>query len=163
MPVQIQSIAALTEALAQSSGELWIYLITATHASLGTPLRLACPATASVVSQGRTFTATRFDIVITAESFETAPRAELVIDAVDGTLLQTLQVLDPSPLVDIELITASEPNIIQAAQRGLEFARLSVEGVRSMSIELSSESVFSAPFPGVRMTRDRVPGIFTDL
>lgn len=163
MPVQLQSIAAIVEALAQSSGELWIYLVTAFHPSLSSPLRLACPATSNVVSNGNTFIATRFDIVISAESFESPAKAEITIEAVDGALLAALRVLDPSPTIDIEIVTASEPNVIQAAQRDLEIAGLNVEGVRSMTIELSSESIFSAPFPGIRMTRDRVPGIFTDL
>lgn len=163
MPSQFQSFQALLEAHKLSSGELWIALVTISHASLAAPLRFANPARAPFVSQGQTYQPSRFDLVLSADAFDQPVRAEITIEAVDGTLLEALQVLDPSPTVDLRVVTESEPDIVQASQDGLEFSRLSVEGVQSMFIELSSESLVGATFPGRRMTRDRVPGIFTDV
>jgi hypothetical protein len=163
MPSQIQSLSALQDALKLSSGEPWLALLTISHASLAQTLRFASPSRVAIVSNGQTYLPSRFDVVLSSESFEQPVRAEITIEAVDGTLLAELQVLDPSPTVDIRVVTESEPDIVQVSQLGLLFSRLSVEGVQSMFFELTSESILGQTFPSRKMTRDRVPGIFTDI
>lgn len=163
MPGQFQSLQALLEAHKLSSGELWPALVTISHASLAQPLRFANPARVPFVSNGETYQPSRFDLILSADSFEQPVRAEITIEAVDGVLLAALQVLDPSPIVDVRVVTESEPDIVQVSQLGLSLTRLSVEGVRAMFFELASDSILGQTFPSRKMTRDRVPGIFTDV
>jgi hypothetical protein len=163
MPSQFQSLQALIEAHRLSSGELWLALLTISHPSLAEPLRFANPSREPFVSEGETYQPSRFDLVLSSESFAAPLRAEITIEAVDGTLLAALQTLDPSPTVDIRVVTESEPDIVQVSQLGLLLARVSVEGVQSMLFELTTEAILGSTFPSKKMTRDRVPGIFTDL
>lgn len=163
MPSQFQSLNALIEAHKLSSGELWIALVTISHASLAQTLRFANPSRVAFISNGQTYQPARFDLTLSTDAFEQPVRAEITIEAVDGVLLAALQALDPSPTVDIRVVTESEPDIVQVSQLGLLLSRLSVEGVKAMFFELASDSILGQTFPSRKMTRDRVPGIFTDV
>lgn len=163
MPSQFQSLSALIEAHRLSSGELWLALLSIEHPDMPTPLRLANPSRTVFASNGLDYQPSRFDLILSSEAFDQPIKASITIEAVDGVLLSSLQALDPSPTVDIRVVAESEPDIVHVRQSELIFSSLSVEGIRSMFFELSSEAIFGNVFPSKRMTRDRVPGIFTDV
>lgn len=160
----LASLLALQEAQKLSSGLAWLYLITIEHELMPMPLRLASPSLESVLSQGFIFLPSRFDVELPTESFEQLGRARLVLDGVDGVLLDALQQLPSTPTIKIQVVLETQLDTVQAQVQDLEIeGAVRVEGASRLSADLVSSRFSLLPFPGINMDRTRVPGIFTDV
>lgn len=157
------SFQALAAAQARSTGVMFQCLLTIEHPDMATPLRFVSPGKNNVNSLGRLFTAAYFDFVGGSERFDEIDTAMLTLNGIDGTVLALLQTLDPSPSLSVEIIIDSEPDEIQYRKDGFEITNVVQDGVAALMVELSAARIETLPFPGVAMTRTRVPGIFTDL
>src|SRR5262245_29577916 len=140
------SLSALQEVLKRSSGETWLFLIEFSHPSMPTPLRFVQGSHVPVTSNGNVYTPTRFEIKLGNQDVETASRAQLIIQAVDQTLIQTLQALDPSPTIDLYCVMASAPNTIQEQQTGMQITFFDVIGMSAIQVELSGTNKLDESF-----------------
>jgi len=156
------SLSALQEVLKRSSSEPWLFFVEITHPTASSPLRFVQGSHTSVVSNGNTYLPTRFDIKLGVQDIESASRAQLAISAVDQTLLQTLQALDPSPTINFYCALASSPNTIQYQLLNMTIAYFDLVGLIAIQAELTGTNKLDETFPGMAMDRANVPGIFTD-
>ena len=157
------SLSALVENLALTTGVAWYTLVTVQHADLAQPLRLVSPSATSIVSNGNTFLPAAFDAEFGSVGSDEPVQANIRISSVDGTVLDALQGLDPSPTLDIEAVIETELDDVQAGVYGLVIDSLTQEGIESLTLALSSEVLDQMPFPGILMTRDKLRALFTDL
>lgn len=157
------SLSALLESQALSAGDEWIVLATVDHTTFSAPLRLASPRRQALVSNGHTFTPTKFDVVFSSDAVDESSRASVQIDGVNGAILTALQGLFPRPVVTFELVLQSEPNTVIYTARQLEIANMVQDGITSLSFDLELPRSLALPFPGINMDRRRVAGMFTDL
>lgn len=159
----MMSLNALLDSQARSAGDEWIVLATVTHPTFSSPLRLASPRLQPLISNGLTFSPTRFDVVFPTEQMEEIQRSSVVYDGINGTILAALQGRkNPRPVITMELVLQSDPDEILFTAQGLEISSLQQDGVTRTIVELEGSKILYLPFPGINMDRTRMPGMFTD-
>lgn len=151
------SPAALTSLHAQETGEVWLVLLTISHSTLGTPIRVV-NNTEDIVSRTMLFQAFPFDIVLPGEDPDQPPKATLRFDNVDRTAIATIRSVTSPPTVTLEVVLASQPNTVE-----ISFPNLTLRNVRyDASViegDLLFESLYSEPIT-LPMTPSRFPGLF---
>lgn len=119
-----------------------------------------CNDSANITSGGNTFTAYPFEIELPGDG-ENAPIARLRIGNVSRQIWEAIDAATGQITVKIELVLASAPNTIEKSFDGLELRNvvcnaLTVEG------DLTTASFTSEPYPHMRATPSRLPGLFFD-
>jgi hypothetical protein len=151
------SSLALEAAHAQQTGEVWLVLLTMTHASLTAPIRVV-NNNEDITSRGNVFQAFPFDIELPGEDPDSPSRARLRIDNVDRTVVNSIRSIDTPPQVMLEVILASQPGTVEVAFSGLTLREVDYDA-SSVSGDLVFESIFSEPISAT-MTPSRFPGLF---
>lgn len=151
------SSVALASIHAQETGEVWLVLVTISHSTLATPIRVVAN-NEDITSRGNLFQAFPFDIVLPGQDADGPPRATLRFDNVDRTAVNAIRGLTSAPDVLLEVVLASNPDLVEISFPGLSlrnvrFDALQVEG------ELFFESIFNEPVT-LTMTPSRFPGLF---
>lgn len=132
-------------------------LLTISHSSLATPLRFV-NNNENIVSRGNTYTAFPFEIDLPNDDPDQPPKAQLRIDNVDRSIVQTIRTITSPPTVTIEVILASAPNTVEVS-----FTNLTLRNVSYDESEVTGELVFDAIYTepvSVTMTPSRFPGMF---
>ncbi|MET1410698.1 hypothetical protein ABVF61_00420 [Roseibium sp. HPY-6] len=90
---------------------------------------------------------------------EEAPaEAAITLENVTKGIADVLQMINSQATVDIALVLASSPDLIEAEFRGLKLVR--AEGDASeITLFLSRQPIEEESFPSVRMTKQRFPGL----
>lgn len=90
---------------------------------------------------------------------EDAPAAATVIlETVDKDMATVLRSIKDRATVDMAVVLASSPDVIEAEWTGLRL--MTANGNASeITLTISRESIFEEPFPYGRMTRARFPGL----
>lgn len=156
------SLQAVQEVVKRSSGEAWLFFLTVSHPSIAVPMRFVNGSHTPVTSNGLVYQPTRFEIRVGSQDVEGQNRIRLLIAAVDQTLLQALQSMDPSPTIDLFATLGSSPNTVQFQQNGMQIAFFDVIGNVAIEAELTGSQKLNEAYPGILMDRRNVPGIFTD-
>lgn len=138
--------------------QVYIWLLTVTHADLVTPLRYT-NNNENVVSGGDTYTAHPFEVTLADERDDAPPEIELVIDNVSQEPLATLRALATPPTVTIEIALASAPSTIEIGPidsllRGAQYDGFSIRGT------LAFEPVLLEPYPGYVFDPRNFPALF---
>lgn len=144
--------------LAPETGEAPIVLLTISHASLATPIRVA-GYDQDVTSRGETFVAYPFEITLPTDSGEAAPRARLSIDNVDRSIVAAVrQATGTPPQVTIEVILASSPDTLEASFPVFELRNVKSNAL-TVDAELTFDGLASEPYPAGRFTPAAFPGV----
>lgn len=143
---------------AVETDEVWITLITITHASLEDPLRFN-DAGVEVVSNGETFFPFPFTLPLPSESEDMVKHAKIVIDNVDRQVMAAVRALRPAPDIQIQIVLASDFDHVEMELppiplRGLHADTFSIEGTIA-DVDLGAE-----PFSGHKITPASFPGMF---
>ena len=146
---------------AQQTGEVIQALVTITHASIvGGPLRFVSDMQ-NCVSNGDTYTAFPFKLVLPDDDAETPPRLKLTIDNVDRQIVEAIRSIPPStpPTVHVEFVFASQPDVVEASFSGftlreVQYDALTIEG------DLIQEEISLEPFPEGAFTPNYFAGLF---
>jgi hypothetical protein len=142
---------------AQETGEVWLVLLTITHSTLATPIRVV-NNNEDITSRGNLYQAFPFEIVMPGQDPDSLPKAMLRFDNVDRTAIATVRSIDSAPTVTIEVILASQPDTVE-----ISFPNLTLRNVKyDASViegELLFENLFSEPIT-YSMTPSRFPGLF---
>jgi hypothetical protein len=155
---RVLSAAALRASYSQETGEVFLVLLTISHASLATPLRFVNNMT-NIVAGGQTYVAFPFDIALPDEREDQLPRVTLTIDNVDRQIVQALRGLKTPPTVTLNVVLASTPDTVEAGPfdftlKSGEYDALVVTGT------LAFEDVLSEPYPADAFSPQWFPGIF---
>jgi hypothetical protein len=153
------SSAAATELHATSSGDPPIVLAELTHSGLTTPVRVVND-TQSIVSNGATFIALAFAVVLPDEQEGTLPRAQLAIDNVGRELMQWLDTSNGGQGAQVRLmqVRRSAPDTIEY-EITLDLASLRATS-KVVSAELGFESFLDRPAVLTRYDPAAAPGLF---
>ena len=146
---------------AQETGEVVQALITIEHALIEDgPLRLVSNLQ-DAVSNGNTYTAFPFQVVLPGEHEDTIPRLRLVVDNVDQRIIAAIRAIPPGtpPMVQVDFILASQPDVVEATFAGftlrtVDYDALQIEG------ELQQEEMLNEAFPEGIFTPQDFPGLF---
>lgn len=151
------SATAVASLNAQETGEVWLVLLTISHPDLPTPIRVV-NNNEDITSRGNIYQAFPFEIVLPGEDPDSPPRAAIRIDNVDRSVIALIRSISSAPTVTIEVILASQPNIVEIA-----YSSLALRNVRydpsTIEGELFFEPLFNEPITAT-MTPSRFPGLF---
>lgn len=117
-----------------------------------------CDNDTDITSNGNTFTAFPFEIVLPGDR-EDAPNATLRIANVSKEIGQAIDAATGQIAVKIEAVLASDPDTVEKSFDGLEL-RVTRRDALVVEGELQSAQFASEPYPKVRATPGRFPGLF---
>ncbi len=155
-----RSLSSLTrQALyAPETSDVFLILLTLSHAALSPPIRVTSDAVATV-SRGNSFVPFPFDLVLPDDLEGRAPRARLVIDNIDRQIVAAVRTLSSSPTVLIEIIRAASPDSVEAQFVDFKLTNVSYDAQR-VEGDLSIEDFTAEPFPAASFSPSLFPGLF---
>lgn len=148
--------AAATQSLtAETTGEVWLYLITINHADLPAPIRLVSNVE-DIVSNGETYVGLPFAIELPDEG-ERAGEARIRVDNVRREITEWVRSMTGPPTVDIQVILADSPDTIELEISGLTMRDVTYDAVavtgylraEDLTVEPVAEIITPARFPGL--------------
>ena len=143
---------------AQETSEAFLVLIEIDHDSLSEPIRLSSDAV-NTVSNGNTYVAYPFDLVLPDDPEEGVSKGRLIIDNVHRDIIQFVRNLPSAPKVTIRIVLASNPDVIEAEFPNFELVNIQYDAL-TVSGDLSIRSFMSEPYPGDSFTPSLFPGLF---
>ena len=142
--------------MAESTNEIFILLVTFWH---GTEIFRCCLNTEEVSSRGQIFTPTYFNFKL-PEVSDTAPQGvEIIVDNVDQRMVDLLRRIVTPIQVKIELVLASQPNVVELVLEDLVMRSVSWD-VSKITGQLTAEDMLNANFPGHIYEPRTFQGIF---
>ena len=151
------SSTAIASAHAQETGEVWLVLLTISHSSLPAPIRVV-NNNEDITSRGNSYQAFPFDIILPGEDPDGVTKALLRFDNVERTAITAIRGLTSAPAVTIEVILASDPDVVEISFTGLTVKSVNFDAVQ-IEGELHFESLWTEPIT-YTMTPSRLPGLF---
>jgi len=152
------SLAALEAAQAQETGEVYLALVTLTHADPTFETKRYVRNTTDVVSRGQTFTAVAFDISLPDEDDEGSREVQLVLDNVDRRDVEAVRRLTSPLQVLLEVVLASQPDVVETQ------ARLGLRGVQidaaTIAGTLADDPFLHLRYPAATYSQADYPGLF---
>jgi hypothetical protein len=139
-----------------SSDEVAVTLLTISGTGF-TTFRV-CDNSSDLVSRSQTFTAFPFTIELPGDD-DQAPLAKLRIANVSKDIGQAIDAATGQITVKIELVLASAPDTVEKTFEGLEL-RVTTRDALAVEGDLQSAQFTSEPWPKVRATPGRFPGLF---
>jgi hypothetical protein len=140
---------------AAQSAEVWLQLLTITHDSIGTPIRLVSN-TEAVTSRGDAYLAFPFELAIPATAQESV---ELIVDNVTRELIDEVRSIDTPLSISLEIVLASAPDTVEAGPFIFQ-SRSAEYDAQRMRLTLAYEPMLNEPFPAYSYTPLDYPGLF---
>lgn len=151
------STNATTSMNQQFTDEVWLTLLTITSPELDAPLRFV-NNNLSIESGGDLYMAFPFEIEFPGQDEENPGEARLVIDNIDGSIVNFIRGIVSPPNVTIEVVLASSPSTIEAAFTNMTLRNVSYDA-KTVSGLLKFEDIVIEPVT-YAMTPERFPGMF---
>ncbi len=152
------SSLALAAGNAAQTGEVVVVLLTITHPTLGTPIRV-CSDSVECVSRGNTFLPFPFECNMPRESDDAPQAVTLRICAVDRSVISAARTAVGGVLTAaMEVVYASTPNVVECGPYNFTIRRATYDAM-VLEGELSFEDVLNAKFPKDIFS----PALFTNL
>jgi hypothetical protein len=142
----------------EETEEAFIMLLTITHSTLPEPIRVAANGE-DVVSRGMTFMNFPFDATLASDDAKTAPRARIVINNVDRTIITSLKSINSPPSINMEIIRSSAPDTVEMEMDGFKLALVDYNAVQ-ISGDLILEDLTHEPYPAGTFNPSKFPGGF---
>lgn len=152
------STGARQAIFAAESGEAFIILLTFTHESLATPIRVGSDSV-DTVSRGQAYIAYPFDLTLPDDDEGRAPRARLVIDNVDRQIVASLRNLATSPVLTLEIVRAAAPDVVEAVFHDFRLRNVRYDS-HVIEADLTIEDFTAEPYPAGSFCPSLFPGIF---
>lgn len=114
-----------------------------------------------IVSNGKTYSAYPFEIMLPPDSLEKIPQVTLAIDNVSRLLTDWIRVEADPPSVSLKVILASTPDITEIELAFLKLVSVSWTAT-TITGTLQVDDIFTAAFPsnGHLYTPEQFPGLF---
>lgn len=153
---------------AQETGEVVIVLMTISHPSYPTPLRLSsdpttllseAPLQYGTVSRGQTYLFCPFSTTLPDDVDERAPTARLALENVSRDLVAIIRSISTPATATIEVVLASSPDSVE-----IEYPQFEVKSAQYnaniMTLELSIDALTDEPYPAGTFSPSAFPGLF---
>jgi len=143
---------------AESTTEVVLVLLAISHPNLVTPIRVVNNLE-PVTSQGYTWAAFPFELSLPSEADDQIPVMALKIDAVDRQIITAVRNLQGAPDVTIDIIVASQPDIVEASFSGFKLRNVTYDNL-TVEGELRLEEILNEPSSQHSFTPQWFPGLF---
>lgn len=152
------SEAAFRAIQAESSGDVWLDFIEVTHADLDAPLRFVAGTDEDVVIGEVTWTAAPVSVTLPPDGGERLASVQLVVPAIDTSIMDDLAALADPPRVAVHQALASSPSVVETGPYDLLVAD-GQEGVDAVILDLSYEDILNRPVIPYSYTPQRTPAL----
>ena len=143
----------------QSTNEAFLVLIELDHDDLGVPLRFTSDGV-DTISNGDTYTAYPFEIVLPSNTEEGISQGRITIDNIDQSLITAIRSISSEPMdVSMSIVLASDPDTIEVIFTGFRFTNITYNAL-VISGEITIEFFLNEPFPGDTFLPSTFPGLF---
>jgi len=157
----------LIEAItARSTAEVFLFLLTITHADLITPIYVTNDTQETlsngqlgVVSNGIEFTYIPFQFILPTLEKDSIPTTSLSLDNTTREIVSVLTNINTPPEVRIQIALSSQPDVIEYDLQGFRIATVEWDAM-TITGTLTVEQYFNEPYPSVKFTPSRFPGLF---
>lgn len=143
---------------ASETGEAFLLLLTISHDELPEPIRVV-NNTEDIVSRGETYQGCPFEFELPGDDAERVESVQIAVDNVDRRIVDALRQISGAPKVDLEVILASEPDVVEAGPFSMTFVSAEWDAI-VVSAQLGYEDVLTEPFPGHAYVPADYPGLF---
>jgi len=152
----------------QESGEVPIFLLTITHASLAVPIYLTTdpteryqdsPPLYRTVSRSIDFIYAGVDVTIPNEEDKVPPTSKLTVANVTRDLIPLARSVNSPPSVKIEAVLASDLDTVEMTWPALDMSNLQYDA-NQLVFDLTMDSLVSEPFPSGTFSPASFPGLY---
>lgn len=148
----------LAQLYSQESSDPFLTLLTLTHASFVSPIRLVNNQK-DIVSRGDTYQSFPVKITLPADDGESAREISMEFDNVSLELLNEIRSVNDNIDVKLEMVLASIPNIVQISIEELKIQSVSYNKSR-ISAKLYLDNFLNTALSSERYQPSNFPGIF---
>lgn len=154
------SLTALAAMLAQNTGEVMLSLIVLDHADFTNPVRIVNDRQ-DIVSNGETYSAYPFEVLLPAEDSE-QPQVltQVKLCNVDRQVIALLRELATYPTVTLSLILASTPDTVEYGPAVFEMDSYEYDA-QTITCNVTYENVLNEPIPADKFNPADYSGIFS--
>lgn len=152
------STTARAALYAPSTEQVFLHLVTIDHDDLVTPFRLVDNLT-DIVSDGDTFTAFPIRVVLPPDVPGELPQLDLVVDAVDQTVIAAIRAIATPPTITINVVMASTPDVVECGPFVYEATAVEYNATE-LRFRLEVERILTEPYPAGLFTPTAFPMLF---
>ena len=147
----------ISQLMSQESSDPFITLVTLTHEDFSEPIYL-CNNSVDIISRGNTFLAFPMKIVLPPDDGESARTVSLEFDNVSLALINSLRSVTSEINLDLEMILASMPDVIQMELLELKLQSINYDKTKIrctlaldnfLNTEMTSEKYGPTNFSGI--------------
>ena len=148
----------IAQLFSQESDDPFLTLVTLTHASFASPIRLV-NNTKSITSRGNVYTAFPMRIRLPVDDGETAKEFTIQFDNVSLELIDEMRSVTTRMGVKLEMILASMPDVVQMSQDDLFIGSI-FYNAKSITAKLVLDSFLNVEMTSERYNPSNFPGLF---
>lgn len=150
----------------RTTDEVFIILLTLDQVALEEPIRISSD-TRDVLSTGvrgvesQTFEwpYLPFELVLPNLEQDALPRCKLVVDNISREIIAAIDAMTSPPDLRIQIVLSSDPEVIEYDLQGLKMHSVTYNAF-TIEGEFTIEYFMDEPYPAVRFTPSRFPGLF---
>jgi len=157
MPRNI-SFETLQEMLEQNANIVLLSLLTVTHQSLSTPIRIV-NNTENITSGGEEFLATSFEAELPSDTERRVPTARITVSNIDQRLITALRSIASAPLFTLAVVNADTPDTYEYGPIDLVLRDYQADA-NTIRLSLSLDDFTQEGFPNPRFDPVSFPGLF---
>ncbi len=151
------SPAAIASGNDESTGEVWLVLLTISHPSISPPIRVVNNVE-DIESRGNTFVGLPFQVELPGEDSDNAVLSTIRVDNVDRQIVGAIRSLSSPPTCDVEVILASSANTVEIGFYDMTMRTANYDSLY-IDAQLTFESIFTEPI-SCDQTPARFPALF---
>lgn len=151
---------------ARSTDEVFLFLITIDHEDLAQPIYIAndtrddlSNGQKGVISNSIEFVYLPFQFILPTLEKDSIPKAKISIDNISREIVASIINIINPPEVRIQVALSSDPDIIEYDLEGFKLASVTYDAL-TIEGDLTVEQFFNEPYPSVKFTPSRFPGLF---
>lgn len=152
------SSAVKKEMFASQSADVPIILVTISHPDLDEPICVNSSGV-SVVSNGVTYAPFPFELTLPNDEDSAAPKAKLVIDAIDRSIVAAIRSIQGPPSVAFQVVYYSSLDTVQASFSDFQLTNVTYDQGQ-VTGDLTIEDFTVEPYPQGSFTPGIFPGLF---
>lgn len=147
----------LDQIFAQNSDDPFLSLVTLTHDTFASPIRLV-NNTKNITSRGNVYQAFPMKVRLPVDDGESARDFTIEFDNASLELIEEIRTVTSQIGIKLEMILASLPNVVQMEQADLKIVSLNYTATKItarvvldsfLNVELTSEKYNPSNFPGI--------------
>jgi hypothetical protein len=152
----------------QESSEVAIYLLTITHPSLVTPIRISTDPTTRItttplvygtVSRGNNYLFVAAETALPEERDKSPPATKLILSNVDRSIIPLARSISSPAQVLIEMVLASAPNTVELSVPAMDMINLQYDAGQ-LTFDLAIDALAIESIPTGSFDPASFPGLF---